>query len=172
MIISTNERFFKALKYTLIGVLILGACGLAYFKEFPYDILWVTIFSALVVFLFMTTISTDIDVKNLRYKQGICLFGKVLGNWQQVSKFSYVSIFPTLGKSEQMVAQLALSNFGDYKAKELKVNLIYNGNRRVQIKEGLKYGKAKKFAISTAKQFNLKVYDCVGKENVWIDPLQ
>jgi hypothetical protein len=167
-ITPTNERFFVALKYTLFAVNVGAICFLLTKLNSVIDYFMVFVLIVIGVLVLLSGVSTEIDEKNKKFRQGFSLVGKVFGAWIEVQEFSYISIFPTLGKSEQITNLSLLISQREFTTKELKVNLIYNKNRRLQLKEGLKYEKAKSFAVQAREELEIGVYDCTGSETVWI----
>ncbi|MGB0850704.1 MAG: hypothetical protein ACPGTP_05625, partial [Bacteroidia bacterium] len=135
------------------------------------SLFFTVLLSLIVIVSFGVKVIVQVDVSNLKYRQNLRIYGLMLGKWSTVSEFNYISIFPTLGKTEQMIGTPIMSGgIIESVKKEIRINIIYNGNRRLQVHERLNIRLAREFALQLGSKLGLKVYDCTGPENVWLEP--
>lgn len=106
------------------------------------------------------------NLKSLQYRNAFSLFGLSRGKWVDLPEIEYVSIFPTqLGQSVNSV-QTGLVTSTVFK--EIRINLIFNKNRRLHVFSSKKLDEIKDVAMQFGNHLDIGVYDCTGAENVWL----
>jgi|GEM_PF-980393 hypothetical protein len=124
------------------------------------------VFIALGILLFFPKEVVQIRFADKHYRESVSYFGLVLGKYQSLPWVEYVSVFPTKLSQTMGSATTALQTTASFK--EIRVNLIYAKNKRLHIANFNDAEKSAAFGMMVGEQLNVGVYDCTGKENVWI----
>lgn len=162
--IYNKERFFDVLRISFVFLCLAGVL-IDYFYNEEFGIVTVICISLLLPLLEARLITT-IDCPGLRIRQGFGLFGKQFGRWKPIKSIDYISIFTSLGVNDTVSPMMIPSL--TFLEKELKVNLIYNRNKRLQLFEKLSLEESKNLGLEIGKQLKIGVLDSTTKKQVWL----
>ncbi|MBT8328002.1 MAG: hypothetical protein KJP21_09790 [Bacteroidia bacterium] len=155
----TIKSYFPVSFKILGGVFVL----LAILKFNPLT----AVLGLLAILLFLGKEVIEIDFKNKQYRTGLSFFGANALKWKSFVNLNYVSIFPTNVSTTLYMARTGHgTTINDI---DLRVNIVHNKKKRIHVYSA----KSKENALIVAKKIgsglNLRIYDCSGKEKVWIE---
>ena len=162
--VYNKERFFDVLQISLVFLCLAGVL-IDYLYDEEFGIATVICISLLLPLLKIRLVTT-IDCRGLRIRQGFVIFGKQFGRWKPINSIDYISIYTSLGVNDTVSPMMIPSL--TFLEKELKVNLIYNRNKRLQLFEKLSLEESKNLGLDIGKQLKIGVLDSTTKQQVWL----
>lgn len=136
---------------------------LGVFHSFTHLLFGIAI-SLVALFFAVSRDGVILDFKNKRYKSARIIGNVGFSRWQKFPDFKYISIF------NSMMVSTTCSIGGIYislKKKVLKINLIYDRNKRLNVYQDLDGLSVYDQAQKLAKELNLRIYDATTRS--WID---
>lgn len=106
----------------------------------------------------------ELDLNFNRYRKIYWLAGISIGNWKQLPKIEYVSIFKTIKKSRLRVIT-AEANMG---SEVYKLNLFYDSNKHIEAYITEESADAFKVAQHIASELGIDIMDATQMENKWL----
>lgn len=150
-----TTRKTDASRAFIVVLFILGIIHL-----FTHIIFGISVFT-IALFLAISRDGIIVDLKNKRYKTARIIGNFGFSKWKHFPDFKYISVFNTL------VVTRSCSISGIYvsiKKKVIKVNLIYDKNKKLTVYQDYDIDSVYKKAKYFAKELELKIYDATNKE--------
>ena len=97
VVVDSDESVFKALKKLTIFAIVIGLLIVYFSGLLMTHWYYLAALSFLLILVLSFHQSLEIDVKNVRYRNGFRFFKFMIGTWIYAKEISYLSIFPTLG---------------------------------------------------------------------------
>ncbi len=105
----------------------------------------------------------QIDFINNKYRIGTDFLGTTIGEWEELPKIEYVSVFAAVYRSG--------SQGGDDSQvfKKLEINLVYARNKKLNVWVGDDKYAAIEAAKFIGENLNLRVLDATQRDFIWLD---
>lgn len=108
-----------------------------------------------------------VDLEHQRYKRNRLVGRWSLGRWTALPHGSYLSVFTTmLVCTSHSITYRRI----DVKERVVRVNLIYDKNRRLMLFQSYSADEAMSAAIRISRVLHLRIFDATGKVGKWVSP--
>lgn len=107
-----------------------------------------------------------VDFENLQYKNARIFNSYSNGLWKPLPKIEYISIFKATVVSKTYSITY---RYIEHKQKIIKINLVYNTNKKLTIFETLEEPESLKLALEISNKINVPILNALSKDRVWLN---
>lgn len=106
----------------------------------------------------------EFDLEKKTYREIVSLFGLTFGQWQDLPKLEYVSVFKTVQTSRVWVSTASTNVTSSI----IKVNLFYNTNQKIEAFVADDTEQAFQVAKDIATVLDIDILDATERESKWL----